>query len=357
MTARQESPNLDLLRSLAVTFVLVFHIYLLFLKNHRVPEVKPLGMDLHQLGMWGVLMFFVHTSLVLMFSLERQNPQLPSRSLYLSFLIRRAFRIYPLSIAIVLAVLVFKLPAHLGGSHFQYLRLTWGGSLANLLLVQNLTHTDSVIDTLWSLPYEVQMYLIIPALYLADRFYQTPALTFLPGWGAVAFLCMHTRRLGYFIDPKVFSFVPSFLAGIVAYKISAKPVFRLPPLLWPVALASLTAVYLRRPTPDSGWLCCLVLGLAAPQFREITSSLAHKIFATIARYSYGIYLSHFLCIWLAFQRLTFLPPAAQWLLLAAAIFIVPFVLYHAIEAPMIRAGKTLSSRKATLPPRFAAVNG
>ena len=64
----------------------------------------------------------------------------------------------------------------------------------------------------------------------------------------------------------------------------------------------------------------------------------------VARYSYGIYLSHVPLIWLCFQRLTGLPVAGRWALFVALICVVPVVLYHAIEQPMIRVGKALSVR-------------
>jgi hypothetical protein len=61
---RADSGNLDLLRSFAVLCVLVFHL-LLFFGHGRVPHGAG------SLGHWGVLVFFVHTSIVLMASIER----------------------------------------------------------------------------------------------------------------------------------------------------------------------------------------------------------------------------------------------------------------------------------------------
>ena len=75
--------NLNVLRASAVMAVLVDH--LANAANHSMAL----------LGRVGVLMFFVHTACVLMASLER-NPST------FAFYVRRAFRIYPLAIAVVL---------------------------------------------------------------------------------------------------------------------------------------------------------------------------------------------------------------------------------------------------------------
>ena len=57
----------------------------------------------------GVLMFFVHTSMVLMLSLERTR--LSGRALFGAFYLRRAFRLYPFSMACVIsAMLVSRTP-------------------------------------------------------------------------------------------------------------------------------------------------------------------------------------------------------------------------------------------------------
>ena len=61
--ARSESPNLDFLRAVAVMSVYVFHLlYTVGLSHIPTPDVHPdFGWFL---GRFGVLIFFVHTSLV-----------------------------------------------------------------------------------------------------------------------------------------------------------------------------------------------------------------------------------------------------------------------------------------------------
>ena len=75
----------------------------------------------------------------------------------------------------------------------------------------------------------------------------------------------------------------------------------------------------------------------------------------IATYSYGLYLAHVFCLWLAF---TFVraPFPVQVLLWIAALFLVPFAAYHVIEAPGIRLGVRVArgSRAAVEVPVAAA---
>ena len=54
-------------------------------------------------GVMGVMVFFVHTALVLMWSLERKPNTL-------DFYIRRVFRIYPLALLAIAIVVIFHAP-------------------------------------------------------------------------------------------------------------------------------------------------------------------------------------------------------------------------------------------------------
>ncbi len=351
MNAQQESPNLDFLRSAAVLYVLGYHLYLYFQQNQYLQRENVGKIHIWAIGHWGVLIFFVHTSLVLMFSLERQQLRFPGKPLYFPFLTRRTFRIFPLSFFMVMSAAILSLPVgHLKAGQFVQVHLHWTGLLSNLLLMQNVSHTESILAPLWSLPYEMQMYLLLPVLYFLARSARSALLPVL--WGVAVFLGMYLYRMDmpatvYFGlrpgFPDLLVYVPCFLPGIIAYKLTKTRRLTLPAAMWPFALLVLTTLYLLRPSHKRGWFCCLLLGIAAPQFREMANPVLRRIFHIIARYSYGIYLSHFICIWLAFQACSSLPVWGRWIVLATTLVLAPYGLYHGLEEPMIRLGGKIAS--------------
>jgi peptidoglycan/LPS O-acetylase OafA/YrhL len=342
MDANNESPNLDFLRSGAVLFVVCFHVLLVFEQNHYVDK-KSLG-GLHSIGNWGVLIFFVHTSLVLMFSLERQHSRFLGEPIYIPFLVRRIFRIYPLSMFVVASVAMSKIPVgDMIAGHFVPVTLRWPGFLANLFLVQNLTRTPSIVVPLWSLPYEMQMYLFLPALYLFVRMSRNIVPIGIL-WVLAFVAAIPAEQLDRLGSPNLVEFTPVFLSGVVAYRLTRARRLELPAWMWPVTAAVITALYLRRPTAMRAWECSLLMGIAIPQFKEISGAVTRKVFKIIARYSYGIYLAHFACIWLAFQACAHLPILVRLLVLVVTVTAIPCVLYHTIEEPMIRAGAKFSAK-------------
>src|SRR3981081_1365808 len=84
----QDSANLDFLRSTAVLLVYFTHLYGIY-------TGRGMKWDLFwHIGQLGVLIFFVHTCLVLMWSLERSGLQ--GIKLFAPFYVRRILRLYPL---------------------------------------------------------------------------------------------------------------------------------------------------------------------------------------------------------------------------------------------------------------------
>ena len=159
----KDSANLDVLRATAVLMVFCHHL----LEYGYFSERRVNGM-----GQFGVLIFFVHTSLVLMMSMERNSGAL-------NFYIRRFFRIYPLSIAVVAMVVVLHIPSNPAREY------TWMGAsnlLSNFALTMNLTHSPMALAPLWSLPIEVQMYLVLPLLFLVTRIKKAVPAMMSSGW-------------------------------------------------------------------------------------------------------------------------------------------------------------------------------
>ncbi len=347
------SPNLDLLRSVAVLLVLAAHL-LIFLGVEPRGAINPFD-----LGHLGVLFFFVHTSLVLMMSLDRQSERFQGSQLYLGFYLRRFFRIYPLAFVVVLTLALLRIPsAALSEGSFE---MTYKGTaqlLANLFLVQNLTYHGDFLGPLWSLPIEIQMYFFLPFLFVWAKKGGSVRTIFLVWCAAVVLAALQPSISGR-LD--LLLYAPCFLPGILAFRLLAGTPRRWPAAFWPVAIAGLIGVYLLLGLLDplmesldprrgkgveeaKGWVVCLILGWLVPRFRDISSSWLRRVSGWGAKYSYGIYLTHFFCIWLAFIRLDFLPPAMQWAVFVAVLVGLPYTLFHAIESPLNHLGIRLAER-------------
>jgi peptidoglycan/LPS O-acetylase OafA/YrhL len=322
--ARGASANLDFLRSVAVLLVLVDHLMRHFHIDHwgRV--------DVNNFGLFGVLLFFVHTSLVLMQSLERSG--LGGRELVRNFYIRRFFRIYPLSILTVLVA--FGLGLHATGRGLALAVRPGAKELfSNLLLIQNLTGAPSIVGPLWSLPLEVQMYLVLPFPFLWRRRSVMGLLVMWVACGVLGHFPQTVPALAWF---SLLIYVPNFLPGVIAYTLPERRT--LPAWAWPAFLALLAASYLLLPSRRVGALLCLLLGAAIPRFKELAWRPLKVLSNRIATYSYGIYLGHSFCIWYALTR------HDSWLLFWAMWLVIPVVVYHALERPAIRLGGQLAER-------------
>jgi peptidoglycan/LPS O-acetylase OafA/YrhL len=341
-----ELPNLDVLRAIAVGFVLC---------NHVSETVSPLiGVSLHPwdsiLGRLGVLAFFVHTSLVLMQSLERSR--LKGRTMFVNFYVRRVFRIYPLSllcVGLVLAMGVTRVPWEATVPHWTTAQI-----VSNLLLIQNLTFSPSILAPLWSLPYELQMYVVLPFVFWSTR--RWPPLTVaLVGWclavaaGLVQPLIPGLSRLD------LAQYGPCFLAGVVAFALMTRVRPWLPSAAWVPCILGLALAYVAVAAPLDmihpawlAWTFCLALGLVLPSFHQVVSTPVRAGAHYVARYSYGIYLGHMVGLWLGFGG-----AGPKHLLSGSLVFLGSLVVfsvggYHLVEKPFIDLGGRVSRRLSGL---------
>ncbi len=329
------SVNLDLLRAVAV--MAVFFDHLCGSLHNR---------NWGSLGRFGVILFFVHTSYVLMASLQRlDRPDESAASLALAFWVRRFFRIYPLSVLFVLLVPIFHIPSDPG------LAYAWIGIkdfFSNLALTQNLTYSNDILSPLWSLPLEVQMYLLLPFAYFAvrgDRRFRSLAL-----WGFSVILALTVPRISERLN--VFMYAPCFTSGIVAYDLvrCQRWSWKLPAWVWPIAIFAIIEMFGPHDNislPNKivrAWVLSLMLAVLYANVREGQSNWMHRIFHWIAEHSYGIYLSHIVVFWIVFYRMAQYPQWARVAALIAGAIGIPALLYVSLEKPLILAGAHVARR-------------
>jgi len=272
--------------------------------------------------------------------------------LALAFWTRRFFRIYPLAILCIILVIAFRIPVNPGEA---YNWIGMKGILSNLALIQNLTNCDDLQGVLWSLPVEVQMYIILPFAYFAlrgDNRYRSLALwalALLLAFAAMP-LALHYSLMSF--RRNVFIFAPCFTAGIVAFDLTRNKTYkrRLPAWMWPVCIFTAIALF----GPRSGanflflllraWGLSLFLAFLFANVKEGQPNWMHNIFHWIAEHSYGIYLSHSIVLWIVFYQMAQFSLWVQIPALIAGAIGIPALLYVSIEKPLILAGGHLARR-------------
>jgi peptidoglycan/LPS O-acetylase OafA/YrhL len=339
--AQGELPNLDLLRAWAVLLVLV---------NHGVDTCRTfLGLErttwAQDLGRFGVLLFFVHTCFVLAGSMHRMGSN--GATLTFAFYVRRAFRIYPLSLVCIGLVLMFGVP-RLPWEIFQ--PPTAAGLASNLALTMNLTGSRLVLGPLWTLPIEVQMYLVLPFIFVATR--RATDLRRIAVFYGIALAAAWVLPL---ISGRLYGaiFAPCFLAGVIAYALRTRFTPRIHSATWPLflVLAAGSYVVLEELIPGVSntplqIASCLLVGLALPNFVQSDARALNRVAAVLARYSYGIYLFHCVALWIGFY---WIQPTSTWgggLCALLVLLLLSVAGYHLVEAPAIRFGARASMIRA-----------
>jgi len=254
-----------------------------------------------------------------MMSLERDSN-------VIRFYLRRAFRIYPLStVAVICAIPI--VPLH-----------PWEW-VSNLGLVQNLTFARDSFGSIWSLPLEVQMYLFLPfILWSARKSVWIPLGMFVASIPIALWEPHHVARAS------VLASAPCFIPGVLAYWMFRNTMPRFSAWLVAPAILAITFVFLLHPNwTFSAWSACVVLALVIPLFEQGRNVIVNRCAETIAKYSYGIYLTHsLLLLWMTLT----------WKVLPLYLFAVALLswgCFHAIEHPLIQVGKQMTASKQKCP--------
>jgi peptidoglycan/LPS O-acetylase OafA/YrhL len=354
--------NLDFIRAFAVLVVVGAHLGW-FLGNLRVGFFQ-----LSLLGRLGVVIFFVHSGIVNLFSIERQVGKNGAHRLFPAFMTRRCFRIYPLSVLVVAIVFLSHIPvAHINPWSVGPADHPQAELLPSLFLVQNFFRFDQLLEPLWSLPYEIQMYCFFPLIYLAlRRFHSAKILVF--SWSVLAavqfviapHLAKHATLGCAFAIPEMSYYFLWFLSGVYAYKEMQSSRPTLP--FWTLpALVAFSCLLCSLSYDRNKFLFLnLCFGLALPHIRYCQMGLLNGLCAWVAKYSYGIYLLHDPAIWLGFVHFRYFPLPVRVSIFLLTTFGGSVLLYHLVEHPMILIGNRLAaaiSRKTPTPLRCAAAAG
>jgi peptidoglycan/LPS O-acetylase OafA/YrhL len=337
--AGKDLRNLDVLRAFAVLVVAGSHLY------RYCGNAPRYAVFIDNLGVGGVLLFFVHTSLVLLLSMQRMKPS----NLALSFYIRRAFRIYPLCWVCIALVLTTGLT---DVDHQKILQMGWRGIVASTLILQNVIRYPNIEMPLWSLPWEVQMYLFLLAFYLFLSKHARKSAP-LAMWVGATGLAMACTTLSV---PRAFHaaiFPPMFIGGMVAFRLLRGAPVKLPSFMWPLGVVALMVARCslldgvlidttRNATVNA--ITCLALGLGIPLFEEVRSRWLSYPAHQIAKYSYGIYLLHVPCLALVFLHLPPLPLPLKIGTFLAITGVASAFTYHLIEHPLIQLGGSIARR-------------
>ena len=332
-----DSPNLDFMRGVAVLLVLAGHILEAW-GSLSGQTFHPL--DWH-IGRIGVLLFFVHTALVLTASLARSE----GRNRTLTFYIRRIARIYPLSVVAVLLVVMLDVPPSPWVQHEQVSMPTL---LANLALTMDLTGQKVVLAPLWTLPVEVQIYAMLPAAFW---FIGGAAAT--PVRAMLLLACtLPPALLQAMLDTRyqTIGFLPCFAAGVLGFTLRDAAQSKRSGVLWPIAILIAVATYLACSnlllssvhSYPLQWAFCLAIGLLIPRFEEINAGWWVHAWHIIAKYSYGIYLFHCIVLYVLVRASSIQNIWIFAALTAAGTAAMSLIAYHLIEGPMIRAGARLA---------------
>ena len=160
-----------------------------------------------------------------------------------------------------------------------------------MCLTTNITYTDNMVGGLWTLPLEVQMYLALPFLFLLGRARSRRYLFLV--WSISVPVAMLQLRITDRLN--VLGYAPCFISGVIAWKLSQSVPRRFGGWLWPVGFVATWPLFFLSTHHDDmyyRWAFCLALGATIPWFQEIRFPPIQLVAHIVAKYSYGIYLSH-----------------------------------------------------------------
>jgi peptidoglycan/LPS O-acetylase OafA/YrhL len=149
----------------------------------------------------------------------------------------------------------------------------------------------------------------------------------------------------------IFLYAPCFASGIVAHDLIKHKRWRstLPAWVWPTGILLLIALYgpfdngNPRDKIHRAWALSLALGLLYTKAEEGSWGRIQSVFHWIAKHSYGIYLSHIVVLWIAFDLMPISPIWVKTLVLIIGAAGTPALLFVSVEKPSIMLGSRIAT--------------
>ncbi len=145
------------------------------LSGTALPSWAKFSLERFRLGEFGVVVFFLCSGFIIPASLERQGSQI-------KFWVGRVFRLYPLYLSVLAAVLVL----HYGFDKYplpqEYLDHPIRATVANATMLQSFLSQPLALGQSWSLAYELVFYGLVSAMFVTGLHKKSPL------WASLAFL-------------------------------------------------------------------------------------------------------------------------------------------------------------------------
>lgn len=366
---------LDALRGLGAIAVVIEHLNYTFL-----PEFRP---KMINLGIYGVLVFFLVSGYIIPASLERRGD-------VRAFWLGRLFRLYPLYL-LSIVIVVAMVPVHRLRADLDV--------FAHITMLMEVTGSSGATEPMWTLSYEMVFYLLVTALFVAGVHRRSGLSALLFGLlSVVVAFALPIRRglldgpvvpivalvvigvalgcvlfgprlarvagaitlgVGSVVLVAIGSRVPWQGAMILAVMFTGTAVYRWEHRqgsgLWPVAGVAFLVCLIPflKPVTINGPANLLTMALAGGTFAlfmALRERRFPRLLAWLGMISYSVYLLHMPVVRLYFS--VFGTPGDQHLLIEAGIGValiaaicgVSWLTYRFVELPMQQYGRRLAKR-------------
>jgi peptidoglycan/LPS O-acetylase OafA/YrhL len=314
------------------------------------------GLKLFRASGFAVNLFFVLSGFVLFQQLQNERPT------YLSFVLRRFFRLFPPCIAAVtgsylIYVLCSPQPAPELTPWFNDVSWPPGITSDQYLMHLTLTGETSLLRPIWSLVYEWRISLIFPLL--AAVFLYSPATVSAVVFGFALLLAKTTFWEEHPASWVLYTafYVSLFLAGaaISRYRSDLTKVLGGLPWLRYALLAGVFYSTCLRPQQD-GLIGLLHIGIVAAVLIAVCISdsglqkiLQMRPLVFLGRISYSLYLWHMIVIGALFRLMDDTSPFLVGTICIVASVIIAWAMQILVESPSIKLGRMVSQVTAWKP--------